>query len=43
LLVGGANLVMMDGSVRFLKQTTDIVIVAALLTKEGGEVIQPDW
>jgi len=40
---GGANLVMMDGSVRFLKQTTDITIVAALLTKEGGEVIQPDW
>jgi len=39
---GGANLVMMDGSVRFLKQTTDIAVVAALLTKEGGEVIPAD-
>jgi prepilin-type N-terminal cleavage/methylation domain-containing protein/prepilin-type processing-associated H-X9-DG protein len=39
---GGANLVMMDGSVRFLKQTIDIVVVAALLTKEGGESIPLD-
>ena len=40
---GGANVVMMDGSVRFLRQTTDITIVAALLTKEGGETLQADW
>jgi prepilin-type N-terminal cleavage/methylation domain-containing protein/prepilin-type processing-associated H-X9-DG protein len=37
---GGANVVMMDGSVRYLKKSIDIVVVAALLTKEGGEVIQ---
>jgi hypothetical protein len=30
---------MMDGSVRYLKKSIDIVVVAALLTKEGGEVI----
>jgi prepilin-type processing-associated H-X9-DG protein len=40
---GSANLVMMDGSVRFLKQTIEIAVVAALLTKEGGELLQPDW
>jgi prepilin-type processing-associated H-X9-DG protein len=40
---GGANIVMMDGSVRFLKQTTEIAVVAALLTKQNGETIQPDW
>ena len=39
---GGANIVMMDGSVRFLKSSTDITVVAALLTKEGGETVQPD-
>ena len=39
---GGANVVMMDGSVRFLKKTTDITVVAALLTKEGGETLQAD-
>jgi prepilin-type processing-associated H-X9-DG protein len=40
---GSANLVMMDGSVRFLKQSIEIAVVAALLTKEGGELLQPDW
>jgi prepilin-type N-terminal cleavage/methylation domain-containing protein/prepilin-type processing-associated H-X9-DG protein len=40
---GGANIAMMDGSVRHLAQSTDIVIVAALLTKDGGETIQPNW
>jgi prepilin-type processing-associated H-X9-DG protein len=39
---GGANIVMMDGSVRFLKQTTDIAVVAALLTKQNGETLQSD-
>lgn len=37
----GAHAVMMDGSVRFLKQTTAIEVVAALMTKAGGEVIPP--
>jgi prepilin-type N-terminal cleavage/methylation domain-containing protein/prepilin-type processing-associated H-X9-DG protein len=36
---GGANIVMMDGAVRFLAQTTEITIVSALLTKQGGESI----
>ncbi len=36
---GGANIVMMDGSVRLLRQTIDITIVAALLTKGGGETV----
>ncbi len=36
---GGANSVMMDGAVRFLNKTTDIVVVAALLTKQNGETI----
>jgi prepilin-type processing-associated H-X9-DG protein len=34
---GGANIAMMDGSVRLLRQTIDITVVAALLTKGGGE------
>ena len=36
---GGANATMADGSVRFLKDTTSIRIVAALATRAGGEVI----
>ncbi len=39
---GGANIVMMDGSVRLLRQTIDIAVVAALLTKGGGESLQAD-
>jgi prepilin-type N-terminal cleavage/methylation domain-containing protein len=38
----GAHAVMMDGSVRFLRQTIDIGIVAALLTKAGGEAVPPE-
>jgi len=40
---GGANLVMMDGAVRLVSQSIDILVVQALLTKGGGEAITPDW
>jgi prepilin-type N-terminal cleavage/methylation domain-containing protein/prepilin-type processing-associated H-X9-DG protein len=36
---GGANMVMMDGSVRFMKQTVDPALWVALGTRAGGEVI----
>jgi prepilin-type processing-associated H-X9-DG protein len=39
----GANIVMMDGAVRLLQQSTDIIIVAALLSKQNGETIQGEW
>jgi hypothetical protein len=38
----GAHAAMMDGSVRFLRETIDIKIVGALLTKAGGEAIPPE-
>jgi prepilin-type N-terminal cleavage/methylation domain-containing protein/prepilin-type processing-associated H-X9-DG protein len=39
---GGANILMGDGSVRFLKAATSINIVIPLLTRMGGEVIADD-
>jgi prepilin-type N-terminal cleavage/methylation domain-containing protein/prepilin-type processing-associated H-X9-DG protein len=39
---GGANKLFGDGSVRFLKETTDIRVFANLLTYNGGEVISAD-
>jgi len=38
---GGANILMCDGSVRFLKQTVHIDIVLQLLTRDRGEVNTP--
>jgi prepilin-type N-terminal cleavage/methylation domain-containing protein/prepilin-type processing-associated H-X9-DG protein len=38
----GANAVMADGSVRFLKQTMNIRILARLVTRAGGEVVSAD-
>jgi prepilin-type N-terminal cleavage/methylation domain-containing protein/prepilin-type processing-associated H-X9-DG protein len=38
---GGANVVFVDGSVRFLKATLDIRIVAKLVTRAGGEIVPP--
>ena len=35
----GANVCMADGSVRFLRDETPAAVVAALVTKSGGEVI----
>jgi hypothetical protein len=33
---------MTDGSVRFVKETTNAAIVRALITRAGGEVISAD-
>lgn len=35
---GGANLAFGDGSVKFLKDTTDLRVLSALGTRAGGEV-----
>ena len=39
---GGANMAMTDGSVRFVKDTTNTAIVRALVTRAGGEVVSAD-
>jgi prepilin-type N-terminal cleavage/methylation domain-containing protein/prepilin-type processing-associated H-X9-DG protein len=39
---GGANAVFADGSVRFLRTGMDIRVMAALITRAGGEVV-PDY
>jgi len=39
---GGANKLYGDGSVRFMKESTDIKIFAKLITYNGGEVISAD-
>jgi prepilin-type N-terminal cleavage/methylation domain-containing protein/prepilin-type processing-associated H-X9-DG protein len=36
---GGVNALFADGSVRFLKQTTDIRVLAAVVSRNGGEVV----
>jgi prepilin-type N-terminal cleavage/methylation domain-containing protein/prepilin-type processing-associated H-X9-DG protein len=36
---GGANVVMADGSVHFLKESIDIQVLARLATRAGGEVV----
>jgi prepilin-type processing-associated H-X9-DG protein len=36
---GGANVVFADGSVRFLKAGINIRVLAALITRAGGEVV----
>jgi prepilin-type N-terminal cleavage/methylation domain-containing protein/prepilin-type processing-associated H-X9-DG protein len=36
---GGANFAFADGSVRFLKETTDLRVLSALGTRAGGEVV----
>ncbi len=36
---GGANVLMADGSVRFLKASIDIRVFARLVTRDGGEVV----
>jgi prepilin-type N-terminal cleavage/methylation domain-containing protein/prepilin-type processing-associated H-X9-DG protein len=40
---GGANVVLADGSVHFLKTTTDILSLVALITRAGGEIITTDF
>ena len=39
---GGANVVMGDGSVRFLSNSTTFATVVALYTRQGGEVVTAD-
>jgi prepilin-type N-terminal cleavage/methylation domain-containing protein/prepilin-type processing-associated H-X9-DG protein len=39
---GGANVLLGDGSVRFLKDTTSLLVLRALVTPAGGEVISAD-
>ncbi|MFM7318080.1 MAG: H-X9-DG-CTERM domain-containing protein, partial [bacterium] len=39
---GGANKLYADGSVRFMKESTDIKVFARLLTYSGGEVVSAD-
>jgi prepilin-type N-terminal cleavage/methylation domain-containing protein/prepilin-type processing-associated H-X9-DG protein len=40
---GGVNIVMGDGSVRFLSNTTNTLVVCQLITKAGGEVMSGSW
>jgi prepilin-type N-terminal cleavage/methylation domain-containing protein/prepilin-type processing-associated H-X9-DG protein len=40
---GGINVLLGDGSVHFLKSSTDLNLAAALISKAGGEVVSPDW
>jgi prepilin-type N-terminal cleavage/methylation domain-containing protein/prepilin-type processing-associated H-X9-DG protein len=40
---GGVNIVLGDGSVRFLSNGTDPLLVCQLITKAGGEVPSGDW
>ena len=39
---GGANVALADGSVRFLKSSTNMFTIWALGSKAGGEVISSD-
>jgi prepilin-type N-terminal cleavage/methylation domain-containing protein/prepilin-type processing-associated H-X9-DG protein len=39
---GGANVLLADGSVHFLNQSTSMTVVAELMTRSGGEVIPTD-
>ena len=39
---GGANCLFGDGSVRFLKDSTNVVVIRGLVTLSGGEVLSAD-
>jgi prepilin-type processing-associated H-X9-DG protein len=40
---GGANVVFGDGHVQFLRTSTSIAVLSALVTAAGGEVIPGDF
>ncbi|AMV37334.1 DUF1559 domain-containing protein [Planctomyces sp. SH-PL62] len=40
--VGGANFLMVDGSVRFLKESMDLRVFSAFLSRKGSEIISAD-
>jgi prepilin-type N-terminal cleavage/methylation domain-containing protein/prepilin-type processing-associated H-X9-DG protein len=40
---GGANAAFGDGSVRFLTQSIPINVLAAMVTRAGGEVVSGEW
>jgi prepilin-type processing-associated H-X9-DG protein len=39
---GGANILFGDGSVRFLKESLNVVTLRSLVTLAGGEVVSAD-
>ena len=39
---GGINVTMGDGSVRFLRQSTSAVTLAALVTRDAGDIVTGD-
>lgn len=39
---GGFNALMLDGSVRFIKESINVNVLRALITRNGGEVISAD-
>jgi prepilin-type processing-associated H-X9-DG protein len=39
---GGANILMADGSVHFLKESTNPRVIVGLVTRRQGEVISAD-
>ena len=41
--LGGANVAFCDGSVRFLKSSTDLKLLAKLATRSGNESLGEDW
>ncbi len=40
--IGGANALFADGSVRFLRDTLTVRVVAAFVTRNGGEIISTE-
>ncbi|HVL15983.1 MAG TPA: DUF1559 domain-containing protein, partial [Gemmata sp.] len=40
---GGVNVAVADGSVRFLSETTPMLTLRTLATRNGGEVLPGNW
>ena len=39
---GGINVLFGDGSVKFVKETTNLLVLRAIITSQGGEVVSSD-